>query len=190
MKKTMIAIAALGTLTSVTKGMTAFTSENGGSSTPSGCAMHGLVIVDTNATDLATALGINEDRRKELDKDIILAIGNAENGTAKSLVDLIFVASQHAQSDNEMGYAIATITEAFAFNNAGAAPMSAMRQNLEAKDGIEPTDESVEARDGGINGSADEDTDGLPEGLGEFLRQMLAQRAAAYAQSEQDEYRG
>lgn len=78
---------------------------------------HHITIVDANADSLEGSLGIDGDRAEELERDIIDAcdvVIKVKKGARLTLVQVIAIASAHAQSDNELVLATAVISEAYA----------------------------------------------------------------------------
>lgn len=151
--------------------------------TPVGGNGHHLVIKDANATDIFLALGIEVDRKRELEQDTIEAckkvirenVGNA-GGASLTLLQLITIASTHAQTDNELVLATLLITEAYV-NNGFEALMDQTSEDLGLS--AETTTEDTLNQD---ETPGDED---INEGFGEFFRQMFSERAAAFGMADE-----
>lgn len=138
---------------------------------------HNVTILDVNSDDIASALGISDDRKKELEHDIITAATRAAGGEKLTLLQVIAIASQHAQSDNELVLATALISEAFGRQDLDGL-IDQTKQNLnEGTDDKQPSDESVEA-------SSSDDEDQVPEGFAAFMKMMQGDRADQLAGAE------
>lgn len=140
---------------------------------------HNVTVVNPNAENLTDALGITTDRAKELMNDIITACKTAISAgkNALTLMQIIAIASQHAQNDNELVMCTAVVSEAYA------------REDLQGL-ADETTQANGEDATNTTTASADQDEEGNDDeqDFAQFLQMMMAQAAGEAITSEKGKY--
>ena len=138
-----------------------------------------VVSMDPNSEKLTTALGLSEDRAKELEKDVAEACTRVCNGEELTLNQCIAIGVAHCETPAEVAYITALITDGWNNHN-----LSNVVTNIDQNEG---TNYASKLNDGVADQEAAmrEDSDG---GFDAFLAAMFGGAgAAAFAGDDDDD---